>query len=192
MIHRVWQNSNFIFSKQTGFMPISKLKKTKQKHLSWDFFCCCHAVLVLWTLLSLKRKLPQSLLALQNLLQIPPLSASPPLFIWNIHFLLTREELLLILPWNSGQYSGAVLGYLIKSQYAPLSLASTSGNDFARGRLCACVRVWCVLLEMNCFCLFLIDCGTGLHIHHGASLTASSPAATLMNQKLWLEDSKAC
>lgn len=121
----------------------------------------------------------------------PSLCLATPLHLKYL-FSSNKSSFLLILPWNSGQYSGSVLGYLIKSQYAPLSLASTSGNDFAQGRLCACVRAWCVLLEMNCFCLFLIDCGTGLHIHHGASHTASSPAATLMNQKLWLEDSKAC
>lgn len=169
------------------------MKKTKQKHLSWDFFCCCHTVLVLWSLLSLKRKLPQSLLALQIFFSnSPSLCLATPLHLKYL-FSSNKSSFLLILPWNSGQYSGSVLGYLIKSQYAPLSLASTSGNDFAQGRLCACLRVWCVLLEMNCLnCLFLIDCGTGLHIHHGASLTASSPAATLMNQKLWLEDSKAC
>lgn len=135
-------------------MPLFKWKKQNKNTWAEIFFCRCHTVLVLRSLLSLKRKLPQSLLALQNLFQIPSLSASPPLFIWNIYFPLTREELLLILPWNSGQYSGAVLGYLIKSQYVPLSLASTSGNDFAQGRLCVCARVWCVLLEMNCFGLF--------------------------------------
>lgn len=66
-----------------------------------------------------------------------PLSALPPLFIRNIYFLLTREELLLILPWNSGRYSGSVLGYLIKSQYARLSIASTSEEDFAQGACCS-------------------------------------------------------
>lgn len=114
-------------------MPISKLKKKTKKNTWAEIF---FAAAILCSSCELCYPWRENCL---NLLQIPPLSASPPLFIWNIHFLLTREELLLILPWNSGQYSGAVLGYLIKSQYAPLSLASTSGNDFARGRLCACV-----------------------------------------------------
>lgn len=181
MFQCVWQNSSFMLGNRQALQNDSnKWKKNNNTVLppSMKFVI-------------LEEKTASNSSCTVKSFSNPPLCLATPLHL-KIYFLLTREELLLILPWNSGQYSSSVLGYLIKSQYARLSAASTSGNDFAQGRVRACVRVR-ASLEMNCFCLFHIDCGTALHIHHGApSHTASSASVTLMNQKLWLEDSEAC
>lgn len=77
----------------------------------------------------------------------PSLSLSTPLHPKHLFFqgvVLTREERWLILPWNSGQYTGSVLGYLIRSRY--LSIASTPKKLFSLGKVCVGVCAAAVLL----------------------------------------------